>query len=152
MFSFNCRGGLQLAPVFLMERLILERVYLKTETLGSLYFYGKLLCKTMELPWRDNRRSISCIPEDVYLVIKQPPKESRPYPYFRLPNVPGRSGILIHKISYVSGLKGCIGVGKEFKDLNNDGVPDMIRSGEALQELIDLLPDQFELEIRKKSS
>lgn len=131
-------------------KLILERVYLDTETLGSLYLDGKMLCKTMELPWKQNQRSISCIPEGVYKVIKQPPKPSRPYPYFRLPNVPGRSGILIHKISYVSGLKGCIGVGKEFKDLNSDGVPDIIRSGEALQELIDLLPDEFQLEIRKK--
>lgn len=133
-----------------MEKLVLERVYLDAETLGSLYRNGVMLCKTMELPWKQNQRSISCIPENTYLVIKQPPKETRPYPYFRLPNVTGRSGILIHKISYVSGLKGCIGVGKEFKDLNKDGVPDIIRSGEALQELIDLLPDAFELEIRAK--
>lgn len=135
-----------------MERLVLERVYLAAETLGSLYRNGVMLCKTMELPWKQNQRSISCIPEGTYLVIKQPPKETRPYPYFRLPHVPGRSGILIHKISYVSGLKGCIGVGKAFNDLNNDDVPDIIRSGEALQELIDTLPDSFELEIRKKSS
>lgn len=132
--------------------IVLERVYLPTETLGSLYDNGEMLCKTMELPWRDNQRSISCIPEGIYKVIKQPLKETRPYPYFRLLDVPGRSGILIHKISYVSGLKGCIGVGKEFADLNKDGVPDIIRSGEALQELIDLLPDSFDLEIRKKGS
>jgi hypothetical protein len=135
---------------FYMERLTLMRVYLETETLGSLYRDGVMLCKTMELPWRNNQRSVSCIPEAIYKVIKQPPKESRPYPYFRLPIVPGRSGILIHRISYVSGLKGCIGVGKEFKDLNKDGVPDIIRSGEALQELIDTLPGEFELEITKK--
>jgi hypothetical protein len=133
-----------------MERLVLERVYLPTETLGSLYRNEVMLCKTMELPWKDNQRSISCIPEGTYRVISQPPKADRPYSYFRLPNVPGRSGILIHKISYVSGLKGCIGVGKEFKDINNDGVPDIIRSGEALQELIDTLPTEFELLIRKK--
>lgn len=135
-----------------MERLILYRVYLPTETLGSLYRGDQFLCKTMELPWGNNQRSISCIPEGVYRVIKQLPKESRPYPYFRLPDVPGRSGILIHKISYVSGLKGCIGVGKEFKDINKDGIPDIIRSGEALQELIDLLPDEFDLEILAKAA
>lgn len=134
-----------------MSKVTVERVYLPTETLGSMYDqHGIFLCKVMELPWKDNQRSISCIPEGIYKVIKQPPKEDRPYPYFRLPNVPGRSGILIHKISYVSGLKGCLGVGMEFKDLNNDGVPDIIRSGEALQMLIDTLPDEFELEIKKK--
>lgn len=137
-----------------MERVTVEiqRVYIKTETLGSLYVNGKLICKTMELPWRDNQRSVSCIPEGVYHVIKQPPKETRPYPYFRLPHVPGRSGILIHRITYVTGLKGCIGVGKAFKDLNKDGVPDIVSSKDALQELIDLLPDEFDLFITKKQN
>lgn len=129
----------------------IERVYLETETLGSMYDEnGDFLCKTMELPWRDNQRSISCIPEGVYKVIKQPPKEGRPYPYFRLPNVPGRSGILIHRITYVTGLKGCIGVGGAFKDLNNDQIPDMINSSVTLQKLIEVLPDEFELLIKKK--
>jgi hypothetical protein len=130
---------------------VIERVYLPTETLGSMFINGEFACKTMELPWKDNQRSISCIPEGTYKVIKQPPKEGRPYPYFRLPNVPGRSGILIHKISYVSGLKGCIGVGMEFSDLNKDGVPDIVRSGEALTMLINKLPDEFTIVIRKKS-
>lgn len=131
-------------------KVTIERVYLPTETLGSLYIDDLFICKTMELPWKNNARFISCIPEGDYEVIKQPPKPDRPYPYFRFPHVTGRSGILIHKISYVSGLKGCIGVGKEFKDLNGDGVPDIIRSGEALQELITLLPDKFTLTIREK--
>ena len=129
---------------------VIERVYLPTETLGSMYINGVFACKSMELPWKDNARSVSCIPEGSYKVIKQPPKEDRPYPYFRLPEVPGRTGILIHKISYVSVLKGCIGVGMEFADLNKDGVPDIIRSGEALQMLINKLPDSFTIVIRKK--
>lgn len=144
-----------------MSKVVIERVYLPTETLGSMYIETKLdprpmayefLCKTMELPWKDNKRSISCIPEGEYRVIKQPPKADRPYHYFRLPKVPGRSGILIHRISYVSGLKGCIGVGMAFQDLNNDEVPDIIRSTEALNMLIDTLPDEFTLAIRKKAS
>jgi hypothetical protein len=135
-----------------MSNVVIERVYLPTETLGSMYINGTFACKTMELPWKENQRSISCIPEGSYKVIKQPPKADRPYPYFRLPEVSGRTGILIHKISYVSGLKGCIGVGMEFADLNKDGVPDIIRSGEALQMLIDKLPDSFTLVIRKKAA
>ncbi len=128
----------------------IHTISLPTETLGSLFVDGVMICKTMELPWRDNKKSVSCIPAGTYTVMKQEPKEGRNYPYFRFKKVPGRGGILIHKISYVSGLKGCIGVGKEFKDLNNDGTPDIIRSGEALQELIDLLPDEFELTIIRK--
>lgn len=127
------------------------RVYLPTETLGGMYLEdGSFLAKTLELPWKENQRSISCIPEGTYDVIKQPPKEGRNYPYFRLLDVPNRSGILIHRITYVSGLKGCIGVGGAFKDLNNDSVPDIINSAVTLQKLIDTLPDSFKLTIKKK--
>lgn len=132
--------------------LILPRVYLPTETLGSIYdAAGNLLCKTMELPWRENKRAISCIPEGTYRVIKQPPKPGRDYAYFRLPTVKWRTGILIHRITFVKDLKGCIGVGGMFKDLNGDNVPDMIESSKTLQHLIDTLPDEFYLTITKKS-
>lgn len=134
-----------------MLQCTLERVYLPTETLGSLYDWsGSLLCKTMELPWKDNKNSISCIPEHTYLVKKELTSPNHKYPHFRLPNVPGRQGILIHKITYVSGLLGCIGVGGAFKDLNSDGVPDIIDSTKALEMLIELLPLEFELIIKKK--
>ena len=134
-----------------MEVVTLERVYLPTETLGSMYNEaGELLCKTMELPWQQNKRSVSCIPEGLYKVVKQQPKPDRNYPYFRLPFVADRSGILIHKITFVKDLKGCIGVGGKFQDLNKDGVPDMVESTKALQHLIDTLPDEFLLHIKKK--
>lgn len=139
-----------------MVTVILERVYLPTETLGSMYLMnedgslGEMLCKTMELPWKKNKRGISCIAEDTYTVIKQPPKLTRPYPYFRIPNVPGRSGILIHLITYVKDLLGCIGVGGAFKDLNKDGVPDIVDSRKALDHLMAVLPETFLLVIRKK--
>lgn len=129
----------------------LERVYLPTETLGSIYSpSGELICKTLELPWLENKRSVSCIPEGSYRVIYQPPKPGRDYEYFRLPLVPGRSGILIHRITFVKDLKGCIGVGSRFMDLNKDGVPDMVESGRKLQWMIDNLPREFTLTIIKK--
>lgn len=129
----------------------LERVYLPTETLGSIYSpSGEPIAKSMELPWLDNRRSVSCIPEGEYRVIKQPPKPGRDYSYFRLPNVPGRSGILIHRITFVKDLKGCIGACSRFYDFNKDGVPDAAESGVKLQWMIDNLPDEFQLIITKK--
>ncbi len=105
----------------------------------------------MELPDKNNARSISCIPEGVHLCRKEAYTEKHPYPHFRLPNVHGRSGILVHKITYVSGLKGCIGVGEAHKDLNKDLVPDMVGSSLALNKLYATMPDEFELEIRKKA-
>jgi hypothetical protein len=129
---------------------LIERVYLPTETLGSWYVDGIITCKTMELPWKNNQHNISCIPEGTYQVIREATSLHHEYPHFRVLNVQGRNGILVHRITYVSGLQGCIGVG-EFKDLNGDRVPDMINSGINLKKLYDMLPDHFELEIRKKS-
>lgn len=129
----------------------IERVYLLTETLGSFYSPERVvLCKTLELPWKDNQRSISCIPEGEYECVRELSSPKHSYPHFRLPHVSGRSGILIHKITFVKDLEGCIGVGQAFADLNKDGVPDIIRSGLALQELYDTLPDRFQLQIAQK--
>lgn len=144
---------------------IIERVYLSTETLGSFYSPNmELLAKTMELPWRNNKSSTdsslaSCIAEGTYKVIKQKPKESRPYGYFRIVYVEGRtidkitamSHILMHRITYVKDLLGCIGIGSKFVDLNKDGVPDMVESSNTLQILYDTLPDEFDLLIREKT-
>lgn len=147
---------------------IIERVYLPTETLGSWYWQGKLLVKTMELPWHNNAHNISCIPEDTYTVDKKPPilvddpntpliDESggfkpRPYWHFRFRKVLNRQGVLVHKITYVEDLLGCVGVGLSFKDFNKDGIPDMDSSTDALKLLVDIMPDTFRLQIKKKSS
>lgn len=137
----------------------IERVYLATETLGSWYGEdGSLICKTMELPWLDNRNNISCIPEGIYKLKKMPPGFGRDYAYFRFLYVSGRgmnrvlnmSTILVHKITFVKDLKGCIGVGSRFMDLNKDGMPDMVESGIKLKWMADNLPNEFELLITQK--
>ncbi len=74
--------------------LLLIRSYYAAGTNGSLYVNGKLLCHTIELPWKDNRPRISCIPEGRYAV------ERRWSPRFGyhlwIKGVPGRSLILMH--------------------------------------------------------
>ena len=125
----------------------IERTYNTKQTTGIFTVDEKIICLTMELPWMKNERMISCVPEGLYNVIKQSATKYRPYNFFRFTHVPGRDGILIHKITYVKDLKGCIGVGKELRDLNKDGTMDMIRSGEALAELYSLLPDNFTVRI-----
>lgn len=132
-----------------METLVIERVYLPDRTLGSLYFNGETIAKTLELPWKNNRRGISCIAEGLYTVIKQPPKESRPYPYFRLPNVVGRSGILIHRGTEPTHSKGCILTASRFRNVNSSK-PTLEESAKKLQWLVDNLPDKFDLIIRAK--
>lgn len=128
----------------------IERVYLPTETLGSLYSGDVVRAKTMELPWHDNAHNISCIPEGEYLVKKEFTSPGHVYPHFRIYGVPNRNGILMHKITYVKDLRGCVGIGGAFADLNKDGVPDIIESGITLQKLYDTFPEEFMLTIMKK--
>jgi hypothetical protein len=148
-----------------LPKAIIKRVYLPTETLGTWWFDGVAICKTMELPDRGNARSISCIPEGEYVVTKEKPipkddprtpedesggRKPRDYWHFRFHDVPNRSGILVHKITYVKDLLGCVGVGLDFKDWNKDGVPDMADSTMALHKLVGIMPDKFILKIEKK--
>jgi len=149
----------------ILPRYFLERVYLPTSTPGSWYDRGgvNLICKTLELPFRNNSISpdpwhASCIVEGVHLFVLQPPRPDRNYEYFRCVHAPGRnwypdtrmSSILVHPITYVSGLLGCIGVGSRFADLDNDGIPDMVESTKKLLWMTKNLPKAFELEILKK--
>lgn len=148
-----------------MSLYLLERVYLSDRTLGSIISpQGGLICKTLELPWKDNQRSISCIPEGKYQVLKMPPipgdnpstpedesggRHPRPYWHFRLPKVPGRSGILIHRGTDPNHSQGCILVGGRFKDYSSDA-PGLAESGAKLQWMVDNMPDEFDLLIEKK--
>jgi hypothetical protein len=126
-----------------IPKVIIERVKLPTETLGSLYVDKVLQAKTMELPWRENAHNTSCIPNGLYKVVKEAYTEKHPYPHFRVLGVPDRGGILWHKITYVKDLLGCTGIGGSFADLNKDSVPDIVDSGKTLQKLYDMLPAEF---------
>ncbi|GIV35411.1 MAG: hypothetical protein KatS3mg031_2946 [Chitinophagales bacterium] len=134
----------------------LKRKYHDGYTLGTLYVNDVEAAKTLELPWKENKRGISCIPEGNYHVTKEAPipqhdgdkRKPRPYWHFRVHDVPGRSGILIHRITFVKDLRGCIGVASRLWDINRDGIPDALESGKKLQWLVDNLPDKFELKIR----
>lgn len=105
--------------------------------------------KTLELPWKDNKRGISCIPEGEYDVIREGPTTKRPYVYFRVPNVPGRSGILWHPGTYTSHIKGCTLPGEKLLDIDKDGVLDITNTKQTLRTLVDLLPEKFKLVISK---
>ena len=133
---------------------ILVRTYLEKETTGILRVVDDLVtkvyytCRTIELPNKNNLKRFSCIPEGCYKVIKEQPQGHFNYTHFRLLNVPGREGILIHIANYVSQLRGCIAVGKDLVDINNNRLLDVNYSSIVLKKLVNLLPDKFSLEIR----
>jgi hypothetical protein len=108
-------------------------------------------CFCLELPWRDNRPDVSCIPPGLY-----PLSWSDRNKAYQVQNVPGRSGILIHAgnfagdeaLGYKSDVEGCILLGmhmghiekqrcltssriaiKKFQDLISGRTADLIVTG-----------------------
>ena len=103
------------------------------------------LCKILELPWLDNVRRKSCIPEGEYRVMAhQSPKFGA---CFWVRDVPGRSEILIHPANYTRQLLGCLAPGLDFGDIDGDGVIDVKSSRKAMDNLLTTLPREFTLQI-----
>ena len=105
-------------------------------------------CKTLELPWKDNERRESCIPEGIYQVVKRFSDKFKEH--FHILNVPDRDYILIHHGNYRRDVKGCILVGHDYLDIDEDGHMDVTSSRNTMRELNGILPDAFELEIAKR--
>ena len=127
--------------------------YDKKQTLGILEVFKKgekvYEAKSLELPWKNNERRISCIPEGSYTVKKRTAAESpsRDYDHFIVCNVPDRSYILWHSGNYHWDIEGCLLFGQAHKDLNKDGLKDVTSTMHTIAELYALLPDEFEFSI-----
>ena len=139
-------------PVF---KTFLTRIeYQEKQTLGILDVYKGIdriyTCKTLELPWKNNRRGVSCIPENSYWVRKGRAEESpsRNYDHFHVEDVPNRSWILWHSGNYHFHIEGCILCGQDHTDINQDGWLDVTRTRFTIDFLYDLLPDRFPLVIK----
>lgn len=122
------------------------------ETLGDMLIVSEtgatvFKCETLELPYKDNQKMISCIPKGVYHCEKVGASANIPYDHIAITNVPNRSGVCIHKANYVTQLRGCIAVGEKEVDINGDGTTDISNSGKTFQKLMSLLPDKFKLTI-----
>lgn len=109
-------------------------------------------CHTLELPWRDNVRKLSCIPDGAYeCVMVRSPRFGVVY---HVRGVPGRSEILIHAGNLAGALprfradvQGCILLGERVGRINSQRAvlvsrPAVRRFNAAMQ----MKP--FELEVR----
>ncbi len=102
-----------------MKQVYLFRTRISDQGTEGILATDGFFSKTLELPWRNNKRSISCIPSGMYTVqIRQSPKYGSVY---WVTNVPNRSWILIHAGNFAGdtskGFKthvnGCILLGKD---------------------------------------
>lgn len=114
-------------------------------TQGRLFLDGEYLCRTLERPWVDNKRGISCIPLGEYHGAVQPsPRFHRDLP--ELLDVPGRTQILIHAGNTPEDTEGCILVGME----RHDYEPRIMQSRSALASLLEKLGGEaFTLTVKR---
>lgn len=132
-----------------MKRGVLIRLFSdKTRTLGRLFVFDGLLPVftgvTLEPPWQDNEKKVSCIPIGKYLVF---PRSSEKFgQHYLLNNVPGRDLILIHPGNTPKDTEGCILVGKDFIAARASDLT-IVNSRAALNSLLKACPDGLSLEI-----
>jgi len=130
-----------------MKTVFLNRVKEdKVQTLGEMIFEGQVIAKTLELPYKSNQFRVSCIPLGCYTVVRR--RSAKFGNHFHILDVPGRDYILIHNANYYWNLLGCIGVGKEHRDINKDGYLDITDSKTTMTKLLAILPQTFYLVIQ----
>ena len=97
----------------MINLLLIRDTFSKESTIGELFINGERICDTLENPYLDNQRNISCIPEGVYPVRLRLPRESatRDYLHLLVQEVPNRDWILFHRGNTAKDTSGCILVG-----------------------------------------
>ena len=97
----------------MINLLLIRDTFSKKSTVGELFLNGERICDTLENPWVDNQRNVSCIPEGVYPVRLRLPRESgtRDYLHLLVQEVPNRDWILFHRGNTAKDTSGCILVG-----------------------------------------
>ena len=99
-------------------------------TFGVLLDEGIPFCVTLERPWLQNKRSVSCIPEGFYICERvRSPKFGNT---FEIKDVPGRSHILFHKGNLSDDTHGCVLVGEQYEPLGGENA--ILASGKAFSE------------------
>jgi hypothetical protein len=121
--------------------LLLTRTYTDHATYGVLFNKKTMMpiCLTLELPWKQNKQFISCIPSGIYTLKKY--SGTRFKNSFWVNDVPNRYAILIHAGNTVSDTVGCILPGNVFRGNS------VLNSRLTMKKLNELLPFETELEI-----
>ena len=100
-------------------------------TFGVMLFDGKPFAVTGERPWRDNQKSVSCIPTGMYLCKRY---KSEKYPdTFEIMNVPNRTYVLFHQGNFpLEDSEGCVLVAEKFNEV--DGKVAVLESKHGFEE------------------
>jgi len=90
--------------------LLIRDTFTDKSVLGKLYCNAEFIAHTLELPWKDNQKNISCIPNGQYSCKIRLARESatRDYVHLQVKDIHNRSFVLFHRGNYPSDSKGCI--------------------------------------------
>ena len=85
----------------------LARTYYPEWTKGLIKINDVILSHSLELPWLENQRNISCIPEGIYPIVRR--QSARFRDHLLIQDVPNRDLILLHPANDASEeLRGCV--------------------------------------------
>jgi len=136
-----------------MNILIEREEFCDNQILGTLYLIDNdeeviLTLKTLELSYRGNSKRISSIPLGTYDLKYY---NSRKYPnVLEISGVENRKYILIHNGNYFTQIMGCVLVGLKTKDINGDGILDVVSSVTALKRLMNKIKEPGTITIKNK--
>jgi hypothetical protein len=130
--------------------LILRDTFSDNSILGELFLNDEFMCDTLENPYINNERNISCIPEGQYSVRLRTARESatRDYLHLLVQDVPNRDYILFHIGNSAKDTRGCIllGIGRKQDFVSNSTLAmDLL-----MKEIINLGGEKINLIIKNK--
>ena len=134
----------------MINLLLIRDTFTEESTIGELFINGERICDTLERPYFNNQRNISCIPEGVYPVRLRLPRESatRDYVHLLVQDVPDRDWILVHRGNFPYQSQGCllVGLGTEQDVVHNSTLAmDLL-----IKEIIHLGGENINLIIKNK--
>ena len=93
--------------------LLIRDTFTEESTIGELFLNGERMCDTLENPYINNERRISCIPAGQYKVRLRTARESasRDYLHLLVQEVTNRDWILFHRGNSAKDTSGCVLVG-----------------------------------------
>ena len=134
----------------MINLLIIRDTFTDESTIGELFLNGERLCDTLENPWLDNQKNISCIPVGKYPVRLRLARESatKNYLHLLIQDVPNRNYVLFHRGNTTKDTSGCIlvGLGSQQDFVSNS----VLAMDLLMKEIVNLGGENINLIIKNK--
>ena len=124
----------------------IKRDYRSACTIGYLFAGGCFVCYTLERPWMENRRNVSCIPEGCYVLAARTSKKFGQH--LLVEDVPARGLILMHPANDAQyELRGCIAPVSKLRE-NGKGSGSRLAMGKVLAYFKDCMKRKVPVKLR----